>query len=58
MLSHGSLVEGVKDDLESLADRAPDHLPTHEILADTYMRTGDLQKALDKYRWLKDMLAG
>jgi tetratricopeptide (TPR) repeat protein len=57
ILSYGSMVEGVKDDLETLADSAPDHLPTHELLADAYMRTGDLQKALNKYRWLRDMLA-
>ena len=57
MLSYGSMVEGVKDDLETIADSAPDHLPTHELLADAYMKTGDLQKALNKYRWLRDMLA-
>jgi tetratricopeptide (TPR) repeat protein len=53
MLSFGSKVEEVKDDLESAAESAPDHLPTHELLADAYMRTGELQKALDKYRWLR-----
>ncbi|HUS70897.1 MAG TPA: tetratricopeptide repeat protein [Anaerolineae bacterium] len=57
MLSFGSMVEKVKDDLESTADSAPDHLPTHELLADAYMRTGELQKALDKYRWLRLMLS-
>ena len=53
MLSYGSMVEEVKDDLEATAESAPDHLPTHELLADAYMRAGDLQKALDKYRWLR-----
>jgi tetratricopeptide (TPR) repeat protein len=57
MLSFGSMVEDVKDDLESAAENAPDHLPTHELLADAYMRTGELQKALDKYRWLRLMLS-
>jgi tetratricopeptide (TPR) repeat protein len=57
MLSFGSMVEEVKDDLESTAQSAPDHLPTHELLADAYMRTGELQKALDKYRWLRLMLS-
>ena len=57
MLSYGGMVEHVKDDLEATAESAPDHLPTHELLADAYMRTGDLQKALDKYRWLRLSLA-
>jgi tetratricopeptide (TPR) repeat protein len=57
MLSFGSMVEEVRDDLESTAESAPDHLPTHELLADAYMRTGELQKALDKYRWLRLMLS-
>ena len=57
MLSFGSMVEDVKDDLENTAQSAPDHLPTHELLADAYMRTGELQKALDKYRWLRLMLS-
>jgi tetratricopeptide (TPR) repeat protein len=53
LLSYGSMVEEVKDDLKAAAENAPDHLPTHELLADVYMKTGDLQKALDKYRWLR-----
>jgi tetratricopeptide (TPR) repeat protein len=57
MLSFGSMVEEVKDDLENTAQSAPDHLPTHELLADAYMKTGQLQKALDKYRWLRLMLS-
>jgi len=57
MLSFGSMVEEVKGDLESAAESAPDHLATHELLADAYMKTGELQKALDKYRWLRLMLS-
>jgi tetratricopeptide (TPR) repeat protein len=53
LLSYGSMVEEVKDDLKAAAESAPDHLPTHELLADAYMRSGDLQKALEKYRWLR-----
>jgi tetratricopeptide (TPR) repeat protein len=53
LLSYGSMVEEVKEDLKATAESAPDHLPTHELLADAYMRSGDLQKALDKYRWLR-----
>jgi tetratricopeptide (TPR) repeat protein len=57
MLSYGSMVEEVKDDLEATTESSPDHLPTQELLADAYMRTGNLQKALDKYRWLRLTLA-
>jgi tetratricopeptide (TPR) repeat protein len=57
MLSFGSMLEEVKGDLESTVESAPDHLATHELLADAYMRTGELQKALDKYRWLRLMLS-
>ncbi len=58
IVSSGSLLDEVIDDLEAAADDAPDHLPTHELLADAYMKDGRLQKALDKYRWLRVKLAG
>jgi tetratricopeptide (TPR) repeat protein len=57
IVSSGNLLEEVIDALETVADAAPDHLPTHELLADAYMRDGRLQKALDKYRWLRERLA-
>ena len=57
VLSYGQLFEEVIDDLEAMADEARDHLATHELLADAYMKGGRLQKALDKYRWLRMMLA-
>ncbi|TKJ31453.1 MAG: hypothetical protein CEE40_01305 [Chloroflexi bacterium B3_Chlor] len=57
ILSYGQLFEEVIEDLEAMADRARDHLATHELLADAYMKGGRLQKALDKYRWLRVMLA-
>jgi tetratricopeptide (TPR) repeat protein len=57
-VSSGTLLTEVIDDLESVAARLPDHLPTHELLADAYMKHGRLQKALDKYRWLRVKLAG
>ena len=56
MLSLGAMIGEVKDDLESAVESAPDHLPTHELLADAYMKTGDLQRALAKYRWLRTMM--
>lgn len=51
-----SLFNEVIEDLEATADDMPDHLPTHELLADAYMKAGRLQKALEKYRWLRGML--
>ncbi len=57
IVSSGSILDEVIDDLEAAADDAPDHLPTHELLADAYMKDGRLQKALDKYRWLRVKLA-
>lgn len=58
IVSFGALHDEVVTDLEAAAGSAPDHLPTHELLADAYMKHGDLQKALDKYRWLRMKLAG
>jgi tetratricopeptide (TPR) repeat protein len=56
LLSLGGMIHEVASDLEATAESAPDHLHTHELLADAYMRSGQLQKALDKYRWLRVML--
>jgi tetratricopeptide (TPR) repeat protein len=56
ILSHGALTEEVVKDLETTTAHAPDHLTTQEALADAYMRSGQLQKALDKYRWLRAMI--
>jgi tetratricopeptide (TPR) repeat protein len=58
IVSSATLLDLVIDDLEATADDAPEHLPTHELLADAYMKDGRLQKALDKYRWLRVKLAG
>jgi tetratricopeptide (TPR) repeat protein len=57
ILSHGTMSEEVIGDLEVIAEDAPDHLGTHELLADAYMKGGHLQKALDKYRWLRVALS-
>jgi len=56
LLSYGSMAQQVLEDLESAVASAPDHLATHELLADAYMRAGELKKALDKYRWLRAMM--
>jgi len=58
IVSSGNVLDEVIDDLEVTADDAPDHLPTHDLLAEAYMKDGRLQKALDKYRWLRAKLAG
>ncbi len=58
IISHGTMFDEVIKDLEGVAEDAPDHLPTHELLADAYMKGGHLQKALDKYRWLRVVLSG
>jgi tetratricopeptide (TPR) repeat protein len=55
-VSSGTLLAEVIDDLEAAADDAPEHLLTHELLADAYMKGGRLQDALDKYRWLRGKL--
>jgi tetratricopeptide (TPR) repeat protein len=39
-------------DMESIVASRPDNLSAHELLADLYARSGQLQKALDRYRWL------
>ncbi len=53
MLSFGGMIHEVTSDLESTVESSPDHLRTQELLADAYVRAGQLQKALDKYRWLR-----
>jgi len=57
MLSFGGMIHDVTSDLETAVESTPDHLRTQELLADAYMRSGQLQKALDKYRWLRVMFA-
>jgi tetratricopeptide (TPR) repeat protein len=56
VLSHGAMTEEVVKDLEATTAHTPDHLTIQETLADAYMRSGQLQKALDKYRWLRSMI--
>ena len=42
----------VISDMESIVASRPDNLEAHELLADLYVKTGQLQKALDRYRWI------
>jgi len=46
----------VIEDLEAAAQEAPEHLPTQQLLGDAYMKGGRLEKALEKYRWLRERL--
>jgi len=39
-------------DMEMLVASRPDYMEAHELLADLYMRTGRLQEAVDRYRWI------
>jgi len=39
-------------DMESIVASRPGNLAAHELLADLYTKNGQLQKALERYRWL------
>jgi hypothetical protein len=39
-------------DMESIVASRPGNLAAHELLADLYAKNGQLQKALERYRWL------
>lgn len=46
-------MDAVIADLEALAEAQPENLEVKELLADVYARAGQLQRALDLYRWLQ-----
>ena len=54
--SEATLIGEVIEDLEAEAQVAPAHLPTQQLLGDAYMKSGRLQEALEKYRWLRERL--
>lgn len=43
-------------DVEGIVASRPDNLEAHELLADLYGRNGQLQKALERYRWVLERL--
>jgi tetratricopeptide (TPR) repeat protein len=45
------LVQVVKD-MESIVASRPDNLHAHELLADLYVKNGQLQQAVERYRWV------
>ena len=52
----GSVVSQVIADMESIVASRPDNLAAHELLADLYVKNGQLQTALERYRWLLQRL--
>lgn len=46
-------MDAVIADLEALSEAYPEDLEVKELLADVYARAGQLQRALDIYRWLQ-----
>jgi Tfp pilus assembly protein PilF len=43
-------------DVEGLVASRPDNLEAHELLADLYAKNGQLQKALERYRWVLERM--
>jgi thioredoxin-like negative regulator of GroEL len=43
-------------DVEGIVASRPDNLEAHELLADLYGKNGQLQKALERYRWVLERL--
>ena len=47
----GLLLEVISD-METVVASRPDNLEAHELLADLYVKDRQLQKAVDRYRWI------
>lgn len=43
-------------DMETIVASRPDNLEAHELLADLYVKNGQLQRAVDRYRWVLQRL--
>lgn len=50
--SKSKLLPELIRDVETIVASRPDNLEAHELLADLYVKDGQLQKALDRYRWV------
>lgn len=46
------IVSEAVDDVEMIVASRPDNLEAHELLADLYTKNGQLQEAVDRYRWV------
>jgi Tfp pilus assembly protein PilF len=49
------LTEAISD-METIVASRPDNLEAHELLADLYVKNGQLQRAVDRYRWVLQRL--
>lgn len=50
--SKAVVLSEVIQDMEGVVASRPSNLAAHELLADLYAKNGQLQKALERYRWL------
>jgi tetratricopeptide (TPR) repeat protein len=50
------LLPDIIADVEGIVASRPDNLEAHELLADLYGKNGQLQKALERYRWVLERL--
>ncbi len=50
------LLPDIIADVEGIVASRPDNLEGHELLADLYGKNGQLQKALERYRWVLERL--
>jgi len=48
-----TLIGEVIGDLVATTQEDPEHLPTQQLLGDAYLKSGCLDEALEKYRWLR-----
>jgi tetratricopeptide (TPR) repeat protein len=52
MRSKRSVLSEALQDVESIVASRPENLDAHELLADLYAKNGQLQEAVDRYRWI------
>ncbi len=50
--SKSKILSEAVDDVETIVASRPDNLEAHELLADLYTKNGQLQEAVDRYRWI------
>jgi thioredoxin-like negative regulator of GroEL len=50
--SKADLLAQVVRDMEQIVASRPDSLQAHELLADLYVKNGQLQQAVERYRWV------
>jgi tetratricopeptide (TPR) repeat protein len=50
--SRADLLAEAVGDMERIVASRPDNLQAHELLADLYVKNGQLQQAVERYRWV------